>query len=111
VIVFALFASTLITLRLSFYQKLSLTENECFISEVPSPGPGNVVMIEYCYQKMTEIFTGFGKQRKSRFKVFKEAINGLQKYLETNAPIVNCLVDQLLIPFVLAECGEFYTSK
>jgi len=91
-------------------ERLSLTKDECNICEVPSPGPGNVVLIEYQYENICEVFSGFGQPGTSRFEVAKKAIAGLQKYFKTNAPVGSCLADQLLIPFAMAGGGEFCTG-
>ena len=92
-------------------QKIGLTKHESKILEVSSPGPGNVVLIEYRYEKITEVFTGFGEPRKSRYKVVKQATDQLQNFLKTKTPVGKYLADQLLIPFAMAGRGEFYTSK
>jgi len=84
--------------------------DEVRTEEVPSDGPGNVMLLEVTSQQCTEIFTGFGSKGKRSEQVAKDAISQAAAYLDTDVPVGTHLADQLLIPMALAGGGSFCTQ-
>ncbi len=78
---------------------------------VPSPGPGNVVLIEVECENIHYIAAAFGTRRISRRQVANSAVKEAKNYIETEAPVCEYLADQLLIPMALAGGGKFRTFK
>jgi RNA 3'-terminal phosphate cyclase (ATP) len=74
-----------------------------------SHGPGNVLIIEMAFEKMTEIFTGFGERGVSAEEVARNACHEAREYLTSGAPVGKHLADQLLLPLVMAGKGSFLT--
>ena len=72
----------------------------CFeIHEVTgSPGPGNVVMIEFESTNVTELFTGFGQRGVRAETVATRVLDSVQRYADANVPIGEHLADQLMLP-------------
>lgn len=76
-----------------------------------SVGPGNIVMIEAAYEKVTEISSGFGKLGVSSESIAKDAARRLAGFMATDAFAGPYLADQMLLPFALAGGGQFTTVK
>ncbi|HVX14029.1 MAG TPA: RNA 3'-terminal phosphate cyclase [Pirellulales bacterium] len=72
-------------------------------------GPGNVVTIEIASERVTEVFTGFGRRGVPAETVASEAATEAKRYLTTGVPVGEHLADQLLLPLALAGGGEFVT--
>jgi RNA 3'-terminal phosphate cyclase (ATP) len=93
-------------------QKLSPFITECVTEEVPSDGPGNVVMINLEYRNITQVFTAFGTRKDPPIKAVRESIEAAQAYLASDSVVVDeHLADQLLIPVAIAGGGSFLTIK
>lgn len=82
----------------------------CKFNEVPSPGPGNAVMVVIESEHVTELFTGFGTRGISwkhvAHGVFKESLG----YLSDDVVAGEHLADQLLIPMAIGAGGSFITG-
>jgi RNA 3'-terminal phosphate cyclase (ATP) len=90
--------------------KTGWTEDQLHLKEVKdTPGPGNIVLIEFESEHVTEVFTGFGEVNVSAEKVAHKAIDAYREYLTANVPVGECLADQLLLPLALAGSGSFTT--
>ncbi|MFT5684611.1 MAG: RNA 3'-terminal phosphate cyclase (ATP) [Myxococcota bacterium] len=89
--------------------ELSWPQTEVVQVEDPR-GPGNVVLVKVPCGCLTEVFTGFGRRRKSAEDVANELVEEVRAYLATNAPVGEHLADQLLLPMALAGGGKFRTS-
>ncbi len=81
------------------------------ITAKPSPGPGNVVMVEMTSESVTEIFTSFGQIGVTAENVAKQAVREAREYLVSDAVAGEHLADQLLLPLALAGAGSFTASK
>jgi RNA 3'-terminal phosphate cyclase (ATP) len=66
--------------------------------QVAAHGPGNVVMIEVHSERVTEVFTAFGRLRARAEQVAEEAVEDAQTYLQSTAPVGPYLADQLVLP-------------
>jgi RNA 3'-terminal phosphate cyclase (ATP) len=76
-----------------------------------SNGPGNLVMIELEYEKVTEICTSFGEKNTRAEVVAERAAKEAKEYLRSAAAVGEHLADQLLLPLALGEGGSFTTVK
>lgn len=90
---------------------LSLPEHPATVTDVASPGPGNILMLQvdqggYCNQ-----FDITGEPGISAESVAKRAVGRLNKLLQSGAAVEEQLADQLLLPMVLAGGGSFTTTK
>lgn len=74
-----------------------------------SPGPGNAVMVRIECERITELFTAFGKRGVTAETVAEAAVREAAEYESSGAPVGRHLADQLLIPMVLAGGGTFRT--
>jgi RNA 3'-terminal phosphate cyclase (ATP) len=89
---------------------MDFTPEELKSQEAPKgPGAGNVVYIRLDYEKVTEVFTGFGKRGRPAEEVCRTAVDQARAYLAGSAPVGSHLADQLLIPMALAGGGVFNT--
>jgi len=72
-----------------------------------SVGPGNLLSLELASEHVTEVFTGFGERKRSAERVAGMAVQEVQRYLGSGAPVGEYLADQLLLPLALAGGGRF----
>jgi RNA 3'-terminal phosphate cyclase (ATP) len=79
--------------------------------QVPSPGPGNVAMVDLTFEHSRAVFTGFGQMGVSRQKVANQATSAANRFLKAAAAVDEHLADQLLIPMALAGAGRFTTVE
>jgi RNA 3'-terminal phosphate cyclase (ATP) len=70
-----------------------------------------VILLEECYENVTEIVAGFGEKGVSAEHVAQTAVDCLRRYQASGAVVGEHLADQLLIPFALAGEGEFITLR
>ena len=80
------------------------------VEQVPSPGPGNVVLLWLEFERTTAFFTGFGALGVSRKQVARQAVDAANAFFATRAAVEEHLADQLLIPMALAGRGAFTTD-
>jgi RNA 3'-terminal phosphate cyclase (ATP) len=93
-------------------RKMEWKESQLEVEETRnSNGPGNIVMIELEYEKVTEIFTAFGEKNTRAEVVAERAAKEAKAYLQTEAAVGEHLADQLLLPMALGEGGNFTTVK
>lgn len=90
-------------------RKLSIPAKSLKVQEVASKGPGNVVFVEYEYDRLTELFIGFGEKGVKAEKVADAVVKQSKRYLQTDAPVGEYLADQLLLLYALAGSGQFRT--
>jgi len=87
---------------------LGWTRDEVHVEEVADArGPGNVLILELEYEKVTEVVTGFGARGVPAETVAQNAIAQARAYLASDAPVGAHLADQLLLPLVLGAGGVF----
>lgn len=79
--------------------------------EKNSKGPGNIVIVVLTFEKLTEVFTGFGKRGVPAEKVANTVAKRVSDHLASDAAVGTYLADQLLIPFALAGGGRFTTRR
>jgi len=72
-------------------------------------GPGNVLLLEYAFQHVTEVFSAFGQASLRAEAVSDVAINQADAWLRSGAAVAEHLADQLLLPMALAGSGSFTT--
>lgn len=72
-------------------------------------GPGNVLMVELQYSRLTEIFTGFGEKGLPAETVADRVARDARAFREGTAAVGEHLADQLLIPLAFAGEGGFTT--
>lgn len=77
----------------------------------PACGPGNVLLLEYAFEHVTEIFSAFGQASLRAEKVADTAIDQAADWLHSGAAVAEHLADQLLLPMVLAGGGSFTTPR
>lgn len=65
---------------------------------VEAHGPGNVVFAEIASERVTEVFTGFGRTGTTSELVADEVVHQIRDYVATDVPVGPYLADQLLLP-------------
>ena len=78
--------------------------------------PGNIVLIEYESEHVTEVFCGFGKVGVRAEVVAKSALDSAKRYINAQAPVGEYLADQLMLPLGIGAYlgsggGQFRTLK
>ena len=82
-------------------------ESECYPIEITnSPGPGNVVMMEFNSGNVNEIITGYGSPGVRAEDVARKTFRDARPYLAWNYPVGEHLADQLLLPMGLAAAQK-----
>ncbi|RBL66114.1 RNA 3'-terminal phosphate cyclase, partial [Pseudomonas sp. MWU13-2625] len=74
-------------------------------------GPGNVLLLEFTFEHLTELFSGFGQNSLRAEKVADIAIDQARDWLDSGAAVAEHLADQLLLPMALAGGGSFTTPR
>lgn len=77
----------------------------------PARGPGNVLLLEYVFEHVTEVFSAFGQVSLRAEKVADTAINQAVDWLRSDAAVAEHLADQLLLPMALAGGGTLTTPR
>ena len=82
-------------------------QSECYPIEIKnSPGPGNVVMMEFNSGNVSEIITGYGSPGVRAEDVARKTYREAKPYLAWDYPVGEYLADQLLLPMGLAAGRE-----
>ena len=76
-----------------------------------SDGPGNALVVEIASERLTEVFTAFGRRGIPAEAVADEAVAQLDRYLAAGVPVGEHLADQLLVPLAVAGAGSFVTLQ
>lgn len=76
---------------------------------VESEGPGNIVSLRIASENVTEVIEVVGERKLSAERVAGRAIKSAKEYLEARVPVGEHLADQLLLPMVLGNGGQFRT--
>lgn len=91
-------------------QRLGFDDTQLHGVEVdPEHGPGNMLMLEYVFEHVTEVFSAFGQLRVRAEAVADAAINQAMAWRVTDTAVGEHLADQLLLPMALAGGGRFTT--
>ena len=96
--------------RIQLLRKLGWSENSITTAKVNSLGAGNIVSLKVSYPKVTEVVDSIGAVGISAERVANKAVDLLQKYQDTGAPVGRYLADQLLLPLVIGNGGSFVTG-
>jgi RNA 3'-terminal phosphate cyclase (ATP) len=72
-------------------------------------GPGNMVTIEIESERVTEVFTGFGRRGAPAETVAHEVATEAMRYLAADVPVGEHLADQMILPLALAGGGTYVT--
>lgn len=86
--------------------RLTELESRIRIDPVPSAGPGNIIIVQYQFQNVTEVATAFGRLGTSAETVANEASGCIKDYLKSDCPVGEHLSDQILLPLALSAAGE-----
>lgn len=81
------------------------------VSGENAAGPGNAVMIELAFERVAEVFTGFGRKGKPAEEVAREACRRALDWLDAGVPVGPRLADQLLLPLAIAGGGVYRTVE
>ena len=93
-------------------ERLSIdTEALEFRRETRSPGPGNVVTVDVKSERLTAVFTGFGKRGVTAEAVARGLSKEVRAYLAAGVPVGPHLADQLLLLLALAGGGAFVAQR
>jgi RNA 3'-terminal phosphate cyclase (ATP) len=78
---------------------------------VTSDGPGNVLMLEAECEHVTEVVTGFGQRGVRAETIASNAVDEMQRYLNSTGAAGEHLADQLLLPMAVGGGGTFTTLE
>ncbi len=97
-------------------RRLGWSAKEGIALDVPSAGPGNIVMIENAWENVTEISTAIGRIGLPAERVAADAVRDMRNYLRLAAPVGEHLADQWMLPLAIAvaQTGiahEYRTTK
>lgn len=92
-------------------KKLGFQESQLHTLQVASPGPGNIVSIRLAYEQVNEVFESVGALGVPAERVAGRAIAPTKRYMAANHAVGEYLADQLLVPMVTGQGGEFTTGE
>lgn len=93
-------------------ERLGWPADRCMLRTTrASRGPGNVLLARVESERVTEVFTAFGERGKPAEAVAHELADEVSTYLEAGVAVGPHLADQLIVPMVLGEGGEFTTVE
>ena len=84
---------------------------ESRIERPPSPGPGNVVLVEADFVNARQVFAGFGQKGVSAETVAGGVCKRARRFLGSGAAVDEYLADQLLLPMALLGGGSFTSES
>lgn len=91
--------------------KLNWPEQSIETKKVNALGSGNIVSLRLSYPKVTEVVESIGEVGISSERVANKAVELLQHYQKTSAPVGQFLADQLLLPMAITAGGSFVTGS
>ena len=91
------------------HRQLDWLDNDLIEQEVDSSGSGNIISLQLTYQHCNTAFEAVAQRGIRAEQVAINAITQLLKYQYSNAVVDEHLSDQLLLPMVLNQGGEFIT--
>lgn len=74
-------------------------------------GPGNVVTLDVACERVTEVVTAFGVRGVRAEAVAAQAVEEMQRYVNSGAAAGEHLADQLLLPMAVGGGGEVTTVR
>jgi len=91
---------------------MNWSEDQLLVRRLPDEqGPGNVLMLTFDYDHVTEVFTAFGEKSVPAESVARQAVNRARHYLATKGAVAEYLGDQLMLPLALAGGGGFTVDE
>lgn len=91
-------------------KKMRWPEEDLVVKQVSTPGPGNIVSLRCEYEEVTEVFEAVGALGVSAERVAGRAIGDAKRFMQSGYAVSHFLADQLLLPMVLTNGGEFSTG-
>ena len=91
-------------------RKLNWKADAGSVEEVPSNGPGNVLLAEIQCENITTVCCGFGKVGVRAEQVADSVARSMRSWIKSGVPVGPFLADQLLLPLSLSaaqpiDCG------
>ncbi len=96
--------------RTQLLRRLDWPEQSIETKNVKALGTGNIVSLIASYPKITEVVESIGAVGISSERVANKAVELLQHYQSTGAPVGHYLADQLLLPMTITAGGSFVTG-
>jgi RNA 3'-terminal phosphate cyclase (ATP) len=91
---------------------LNLSASALHVTEdQQAPGPGNVLLIVQAYERVTEVFAGFGERGVRAEQVAQSTVDQALRFGRSAAAVGEHLADQLVLPLALAGRGSFTTLE
>jgi RNA 3'-terminal phosphate cyclase (ATP) len=92
-------------------KKLQWADDELYINQVESIGPGNIISLRVSDGSINEVIDVVGAKKLSAERVAGRAISAMKRYINSGAAVGEYLCDQLLLPLALGNGGRFTTIK
>jgi RNA 3'-terminal phosphate cyclase (ATP) len=85
---------------------------ECFVQKQAEHtcSPGNYALVQLTSRHLTETFSAIGRRGVTAEQVADGVVDQVRAYLASDAPVGECLADQLLLPLALAGGGRYRTA-
>jgi RNA 3'-terminal phosphate cyclase (ATP) len=91
-------------------RRLRIARRDCRTEIVADcDGPGNALVVDLAFRHAREVFTGFGRLKKSAEAVAADLAREAKTYLAARVPVGPYLADQLLPYLALAGGGDLKT--
>ncbi|MGB3969880.1 MAG: RNA 3'-terminal phosphate cyclase, partial [Planctomycetota bacterium] len=90
-------------------RRLGVHQEQVHVETVASPGPGNMLVLEFPGEPCSEVIGVPGERGTSAEQVAETACAQASAFLAANVPVGEHLADQLLLPMALAGGGAFRT--
>jgi len=95
-----------------FRQRLAWGPDECLVEPLTAArGPGQALLLEIETDEITAVFSGFPERGRSPEDMAHEAVQSVERWLQSGVVVDVHLADQLLIPMTLAGGGRFRTTE
>ncbi|HEX6299424.1 MAG TPA: RNA 3'-terminal phosphate cyclase [Acidimicrobiia bacterium] len=78
---------------------------------IDADGPGNALILVVESERVTEVFTGFGRRGLPAEEVASRTVAKTRRYLDSGVAVGLHLADQLLVPLTQSKGGSFLTSE
>lgn len=87
--------------------KLDLPEDAVSIQNVPSLGPGNIILLWLDFEGGIEVYSGVGEYGVRAERIAERVVKAVQRHVRSDAAVGPYLADQLLLPLALGSGGRF----
>ncbi|WP_273826136.1 MULTISPECIES: RNA 3'-terminal phosphate cyclase [Pseudomonas] len=92
-------------------KRLHLPEEACRTERIAADSPGNVLLLEFRCERLSEVFCAFGQFNVRSEAVADAAVDAARHWLNSKAAVGEHLADQLLLPMAMAGGGSFTTPQ